>query len=177
MTMKKLLTTLAVLTASFSFAVAGGGKAPVYDAKVPLPDPGCDCYGTGFEFSGFGGALIPDDGDSAGGGGIGLAYFFTENIGVDVSYGVYATDPSEEHIVVANLVYRLVNRDACIAPYFLIGGGLLTNSNTDGLWDIGGGIDFRFPDSCLGVFVDATYNWVDGDRDFTLIRGGVRIPF
>jgi hypothetical protein len=174
--MKKLLTTLTILTASASFALAGSGKA-VYDAKAPLPDPGCDCFGTGFEFSGFGGALLPSDGDSAGGGGVGFAYFFTENVGVDVSYGVYATDPSEEHLIVANLVYRLVDRNSCIAPYFLIGGGLLTNSQTDGLWDIGGGIDFRFPDSCLGVFVDATYNWVDGDRDFTLVRGGIRIPF
>lgn len=174
--MKKLLTTLSILTASAGLALAGSGKV-VYNDKVPLPDPGCDCFGTGFEFSGFGGALIPSSGSSAGGGGIGLGYFFTENIGVDVSYGVYATDPSEEHVVVANLVYRLVDRNMCIAPYVMIGGGLLTNGATDGLWDLGGGIDIRLPDSCLGIFVDATYNWVDGNRDFTLIRGGVRIPF
>jgi len=175
--MKKLLSTLAFLALTAGLATAGSGKA-VYHSKVPLPDPGCDCFGTGFEFSGFGGALIPKNGSTGGGGGISLGYFFTEAVGVDVSYGVFNTDPSEEHVVTANLVYRLVNRDACFAPYLLVGGGLLTNSRTDGLFDLGGGIDFRFPDSCVGVFVDATYNWVDdGDRNFTLIRGGVRIPF
>ena len=91
---------------------------------------------------------------------------------------MFATEPSEEHVLTANLVYRLVNRDACIAPYLLVGGGLLTNSSSDGLFDVGGGIDIRFDGmGCVGIFVDATYNWVEDDRDFTLIRGGVRIPF
>ncbi|MCB1234317.1 MAG: hypothetical protein KDM91_04525, partial [Verrucomicrobiae bacterium] len=102
---------------------------------------------------------------------------FTENVGVELSYAVLAFD-SEEHVITGNLVYRMPLKDLCIAPYLLVGGGLLTNSATDGLFDVGGGLDIRFDSmGCLGLFADATYNWVDGDRDFTLIRSGVRVRF
>jgi hypothetical protein len=175
--MKKILSTLAILTASATLVAAGDSKAPI-DAKVPLPPLGCACFDPGFEFSGFGGALIPDEGGSAGGGGASIAYFFTENVGVETSYSVYATDPSEEHIITANLVYRIPMKDLCIAPYLLVGGGVITNSDTDALFDVGAGLDIRLESmGCIGLFVDATYNWKNREDDFTLIRGGVRIPF
>lgn len=173
--MKKLLSTLTVLSLSLGFAAAGDyGKNPVEKNPIPV---GCSCFGTGFEFSGFVAGAIPDSGDGEIGGGVALGYFFTENVGVEASYTVAAFD-SEEHILTANVVYRMPIKDLCIAPYVLLGGGVLTNGSTDGLWDLGGGLDIRFDSwGCVGIFVDATYNWVDGDRDFTLIRGGVRIPF
>ena len=175
--MKKLLSSLAVLSLSLGLATAGDyGKAPVVKNPVVIP-AGCDCFGTGFEFSGFIAGALPDNGDDELGGGASLGYFFTENVGVEFSYAAIATD-STEHILTGNIVYRVPMRDLCIAPYFLVGGGLLTNSSTDGLFDVGGGIDIRFESlGCSGVFIDATYNWVEDDRDFTLIRGGVRIPF
>jgi hypothetical protein len=174
--MKKLLSTLTVLSLSLGFAAAGDyGKNPV--EKNPVVPTGCECFGTGFEFSGFVAGAIPDSGDGEMGGGASIGYFFTENIGIETSYTVAAFQ-SEEHILTANLVYRMPIKDLCIAPYVLLGGGVLTNGSTDGLWDLGGGLDIRFDSlGCVGLFVDATYNWVDGDRDFTLVRGGVRIPF
>ncbi|MCP5539588.1 MAG: outer membrane beta-barrel protein [Akkermansiaceae bacterium] len=173
--MKKLLSTLAILTLTAGLATAGDwSKNPVEKNPIPV---GCACFDPGFEFSGFIAGGIPDNGDSELGGGASASYFFTENVGVELSYAVLAFD-SEEHVITGNLVYRMPLKDLCIAPYLLVGGGLLTNSATDGLFDVGGGLDIRFDSmGCLGLFADATYNWVDGDRDFTLIRSGVRVRF
>ncbi len=179
--MKKLLLNSAAIAAAFlaSAAVAGDyGKAPI--VKGPVIDPGCACYSPGFEFSGFAAGLIPDGaGEDEFSGGASIGYFLTENIGIETSYSVFDTDPSEEHLITVNLVYRFVNTDACFAPYVMAGGGLLTNGSTRGLYDVGAGVDIRLESlGCVGLFADATYNWVEDDgADFTLIRAGFRIPF
>lgn len=177
-TMKKLIYSLAITAVFAGLGTAGDSKAPVAP-KVPLPPLGCACFDGGFEFSAFGsGILFNGYGDDALGGGVALGYFLTENIGIEASYSVHATDPSEEHLITANAVFRLPIKSACIAPYLLAGGGLITNSDTNGLFDLGAGIDIRLEAlGCLGIFADATYNWVDDATDFTLIRIGARIPF
>ncbi len=43
--------------------------------------------------------------------------------------------------------------------------------------DITGNTNYGVQNTTSAVTVDATYNWVEDDRDFTLIRGGIRIPF
>lgn len=174
--MKKLITTLAIGMASLGLAYAGNlSKAPI-EPKVPV-GPGLDCFGAGFEFSGFGGGMIPDSGSGEMGGGAALSYFFDTNIGVEFSYAVYAFD-SAEHLFGANLVYRVPIADGCLAPYLLLGGGLTTNNSTNGFFDIGAGLDIRFDSwSVIGIFIDGTYNWVSGAEDFTQVRTGFRIPF
>jgi len=177
--MKKIITTLIALGSIAGVANAGDwGKSPVIDSKAPI-DLGCPCYDAGFEFSGFVAGIITDD-ETDIGGGASVAYFLSQDLGVELSYSALNTDPSLEHLVTANLVYRLVNADACIAPYILAGGGVLTNGSTHGVLDLGVGLDIRFEDwGCVGMFADATYNWVDGDEkeDFTLVRVGFRVPF
>ncbi len=179
--MKKKLLLPAALGAAFLATTTFAGdyaKSPV--VKGPIIDPGCACYEPGFEFSGFAAGLLPDGaGEDQFSGGASLGYFFTENLGIETSYSVFDVDPSEEHLITANLVYRFVNKDACFAPYIMAGGGVLTNGSTRGLYDVGAGVDIRFESlGCLGLFADATYNWVEDDgEDFTLIRAGFRIPF
>ena len=173
--MKKLLSTLAILTASFSLATAGdySAKAPVAPAPV-----GCTAYDPGFELSAYIAGELPSGGDDALGGGIGIAYFFTENIGLDVNYAVFDSGPVH-HFVTGDLVLRFPIKSACIAPYILGGGGVLANSSNESVWRIGGGIDIR-PAALgnIGLFADGTYNWIGGDiSDTTIVRLGVRLPF
>ncbi|MCC6881485.1 MAG: outer membrane beta-barrel protein [Verrucomicrobiales bacterium] len=172
--MKKLLSLIAIL----AFAgVANAGDKYVVECKNPPVPTGCSCFDPGFELGAYFGASFSDkDGDELG-GGVTASYFFTQNLGVELNYGVFAYE-SQHHVINANVVYRMPIPDLCIAPYVMVGGGLLTNSATDGLFDVGGGIEARFDSlGCIGIFVDATYNWVEDDRDFTLVRGGVRFPF
>lgn len=118
-----------------------------------------------------------DKGESAAGAGVGLEYFFTEKIGVGVNYAVYAFD-DEVHTVSADVVLRYPVSKAVIAPYLLVGGGLATDgAGSQGVYRLGGGLDVNLLQSNLGVFADGIYNWVEGDKDFTIARLGVRLPF
>ena len=174
----KSLNTLIMTVALASSAIAGpiatkNPKAPV----MPPPPPACQCFEPGLALDIFGGAIIPDHGgEDALGGGLGVNYFFTQNIGVDFNYGLYATD-SEHHQFDANLVLRAPIQSLCIAPYALVGGGFSTNSDNEGNYQVGGGLDIRFDSmGCKGVFVEGAYHFSE-NADFTTVRLGLRMPF
>lgn len=180
--MKTTLLLLCVALTSTAFAgtpatySGKGGKAPVQPI-VPL---GCDCFAPGFTYGFFGGAELPSEDsfrDDGLGGGILGEYFFTENIGIQASYGAFAPNPVH-HIYGADLVVRFPIRSLCIAPYILGGGGAISNGDTLGYVNAGAGIDVRFPSfNCIGIFADGAYHWTEeSDENFTLIRLGVKIP-
>ncbi|NNE94165.1 MAG: hypothetical protein HKN23_21160 [Verrucomicrobiales bacterium] len=176
------LPTFFAIAALFTTGVAlsGDSKAPI-DYAPPVVEDVYSCFTPGFEFSGFVAGLVPDGaGDDNLGGGAALSYFYTESFGFELSYSVFDTDPSEEHLATLNAVYRFVGDGACIAPYVKAGGGVLTNGSTAGVYNAGAGLDIRFQDwDNVGIFADATYNWVEDDshEDFTFIRAGFRIKF
>ena len=100
--MKKLLSTIVLLAVSAGLATAGDyySKAPVSKGPVVVPPPVCPCFDPGVELSLFGAGLFPEDaGDDEFGGGVGAGLFFTENVGVNLSYHAFNTDPSVEHYV------------------------------------------------------------------------------
>jgi hypothetical protein len=173
----KALATLLLTAALASTAIAGpisskNPKAPV----MPPPPAGCDCFAPGAAFGVVGGAILPSDGayDDALGGGLLGEYFFTENIGIQGSYGVYATD-SEHHAFDAALVLRAPIKSLCLAPYILAGGGFSTNAENEGNWLVGGGLDYRF-NNCAGIFADGAYHFAE-NGDYTIVRLGVKFPF
>lgn len=175
----KLLATILMSAAVASTAIAGpivskNPKAPV----MPPPPAGCQCFAPGASFGFFGGAILPDSGDDELGGGILGEYFFTENIGIQGTYGLYATE-SEHHQFDASLVLRAPIKSLCIAPYALVGGGFSSNSENEGSFHVGGGLDVRLESwNCAGIFADGVYHFAeDDDRDHTIVRLGVKIPF
>ena len=176
--MKSLITLLA--TVALSSSVFAGPAFSGKEAKAPVapaPAPGCDAFGPGLVFDVFGGAFLPDGGDDALGGGVGVGYFFNRYVGLDINYGVYATD-SEHHQFDGNLVLRAPIDSLCIAPYALVGGGFSTNGSTDGQYQVGGGLDVRLQSlSNLGIFAEGLYHFGDENPDFTTVRLGLRIPF
>lgn len=179
--MKSLSTlfALAVLTTSVVAGPVGSPMAKNAKAPVaPLAPVGCDAFGVGASFDVFGGALLPDGvGDNVLGGGVGVNYFFCRNFGIDLNYGLYATD-SEHHQFDGNLILRAPIDSLCIAPYLLVGGGLSTNGTTQGTYQAGAGIDVRFSSaSNLGVFAEGAYHWAEEEANFTTVRLGLRIPF
>lgn len=154
-----------------SSAIAGPIAAKNPKAPV-MPAPTCDCFAPGASFGAFGGAIF-DRGDNALGGGLLGEYFFTENIGLQGSYGVYATS-KEHHAFDASLVLRAPIKSLCIAPYALVGGGYSVNSTSEGNFHAGGGIDIRLA-NCTGIFADGAYHWAN-EGDYTIVRLGVKIP-
>lgn len=178
--MKSILTII-MTVALTSSVFAGPAGYPAKNPKAPVapapPPAGCGCFGAGSTFDVFGGAYIPSAGDTALGGGLGWNYFFSRNVGIDVNYGIYATN-SEHHEIDANLVLRAPIDSLCLAPYLLVGGGFATNSVNRGGVQVGGGLDLRIPSaSCLGVFAEGLYHFSSEDPDYTTVRLGLRIPF
>jgi hypothetical protein len=178
--MKTTLASLALLGLMASSAFAG----PVYTSSKgvtpsqPIAPLGCECFEPGFALGIFGAGVLPDGDngqDDSLGGGVLAEYFFTENIGIEGSYGLFATD-SEHHEFDAALVLRFPITDICIAPYIMGGAGYSTNAYEAWNLFVGGGIDVRLPDAdCLGVFADGAYHWSeDDDADFTIVRVGLK---
>lgn len=171
----RLLSAFACLSCVVLICAAVQGADADAKSIVRPEDP------TGFaskvSVSPFGaGAFQSGSGDSAAGGGINMDYFFTEKIGVGVNYAVYAFD-DEVHTVSADVVLRYPVSKV-VAPYLLVGGGLATDGNgTQAVTRLGGGLDVSLLQSNLGVFADGVYNLMEGDKDFTIARLGVRLPF
>ena len=127
--MKKLLATTVALGFTAAAAVAG----PYMSSKEPVPPPppiGCVCFdGGGIEVSVFAAGLVPSGGegtaadghhvDDAFGGGLGLGYFFSPNVGIELNYAVLSEDTAV-HLVTSNLVLRAPNTNSCFAPYLLL---------------------------------------------------------
>ena len=170
--MRFLHATLVIAALGFGLAYAGDDKSPI--VMAPTDPVG---FAPGFEVGGFVAGAFPDsDLDSELGGGVSLAYFFTDNVGIDLSYAVFAFE-SEIHTMSADLALRYPLSGTGISPYLLLGSGLKTNGSTDAIYRVGGGLDFRpnGPES-LGIFADGVYNWVEGEDGFTIARFGVRFP-
>lgn len=169
-----LLVSAALASTAFAGPVTYSSKAP---KDVVIPPAGCACFDPGFAFGAFGGGFLPNgEGEDELGGGVLAEYFFTPYIGLQGSYGIYATD-SEHHQFDGSLIVRYPITSICVAPYLMVGGGFSTNSDQQGDAHLGGGVEARFDSlSCLGVFADGAYHW-DDNGDFTIVRLGVKIPF
>jgi hypothetical protein len=110
------------------------------------------------------------------GGGVGVNYFFTRNIGIAVSGSLY---DGNEHAIwntQLDLVFRFpIEGSICLAPYILGGGGLEIDGTVIGTYDVGGGLEWRATPS-FGVYGEGRYQW--GENEGTAqARVGLRFVF
>jgi hypothetical protein len=170
------MNKIASLLMSVALASSVYAGAPSYSGKggkiVQPPAPTCDWFAPGAKLGGFIGGFLPEEGDGALGGGILAEYFFTENFGIEGSYGAYATDATH-HQFDLNLVARYPMKNHCWAPYLLVGGGY--HVNTDNGWNfaVGGGVEAHITGR-VGAFADGAWHFGDGESDFTLVRLGLK---
>lgn len=159
---------------------ASGPKSPMVEQRISSDSY---CFDSGFVFSGFVSGYWPEDsnfGNSIG-GGASLAYFFGHNLGFELSYAAHGSGVAEQ-VGTGNLVYRFPLGGECcatLAPYVFGGPGVVSSGNSEFLWNLGAGMDFRSEAwGCIGFFGDFSYNFVNGNLpDFTMFRAGVRFPF
>jgi hypothetical protein len=180
--MKKIAVTLFAM-AFASAAIAGPvsyGKSSKEVAPLPPPPPlGCESFAPGFAFGLYGAAILPDGaGDDELGGGVSFEYFFTEYVGLQASYGVFATE-KEHHEFDGALVLRYPIKSICLAPYVLAGGGYSVNSDNRGNFFVGGGLEYRIESANIGIFGDGAFHFAEdsNDEDYTIVRLGVKFPF
>lgn len=181
---KTNIATLAFASLGLVSAQAGSGyvsygKSPKAPAPMEVPSL-CECFnGNTSNVSVFVAGILPESEspgfEDAAGGGIAMNYFFTEHVGIEGSYSLFATD-TEVHQVSGSVILRLPIKSLCLAPYIFGGGSYHTDSVNQATYHAGAGLDYRFA-SCVGVFADAQYNWAEDTSDYTTVRGGVRFGF
>ena len=127
-----------------------------------------DLFGTYADRDRFG-----DKGDFWG-GGLGVNYFFTRNIGIGADS--YLEEWKWPYRVNGSLILRLPIDKLRLAPYGFGGGGREFKYATQWTGHAGGGLEFRF-NHHAGIFGDGRRVFPDRTKDYTLVRFGVRLAF
>ena len=177
--MKKLTFSFLASAALVTSAFAGHEAVVSKEYKAPLPEP-CfrdtelqlDVFGS---YSGAGSNEAVGDGF---GGGIGVNWFFTRNLGLALSGNVYdGTHAGIWHTDLDLVVRFPIEGAVCIAPYIQGGGGILTDGTTVGTWNAGAGLEWRATPT-FGIFAEGRFIWAAGrDTDDAQGRVGLRFVF
>jgi hypothetical protein len=135
----------------------------------------------------YGGFLAPERGiehvfetdirdDGTWGGGVGLSYFLTREIGLGVDASTHANGGTFFDQVLGNLILRLPWERASLAPYLIGGGGRSYDPVEEWVAHGGLGIEWR-PNAVTGIFFDTRYVWADDSTDRIAFRAGLRLIF
>jgi hypothetical protein len=132
--------------------------------------------------------------DHGWGGGVGVNYFFTRNLGLGLDAAwLDAGEPSRFplglnrgntaiHNFSGSLIWRFPIDDKCVAPYLFAGGGFAVDGSQWASAHGGVGFEWRVKPHKLGIFTDARYTYYGdrygrGDLGNFGIRAGIRVVF
>ena len=111
------------------------------------------------------------------GGGAGLNYFFSSNLGLGADFNISSKQEGRlEDFVVGNLVVRFPIGNSGIAPYAIGGGGRGMSPVWQWVYGGGVGVEYRWNPS-TGIFTDARFLWGEKGTMYNslVIRAGLRI--
>jgi len=112
------------------------------------------------------------------GGGVGLNYFFTRELGLSGEINIPDNGGNFVDQVSGSLIARFPIEPSGFAPYVFGGGGRGTDPVWEWLVHGGVGLEYRF-NPATGIFIDARYIWhvKDDSTDRILFRAGFRLVF
>jgi hypothetical protein len=110
------------------------------------------------------------------GGGVGLNYFLTREIGLGADMNMSANGGKLVDQAVGSLILRLPFDSVGLAPYVLGGGGRSFDPEGEWLGDAGVGLEWRM-NHVAGIFSDVRYEWLEHTSDRALFRAGIRLVF
>lgn len=111
------------------------------------------------------------------GGGIGLNYFMTRNVGIGTDINIPNNGGTFVQEQSVNLTLRWPMGSSGAAPYVFGGGGRQYKPIDEWIGQVGVGLEYRSYHK-LGIFADARYAWGDThSSDSLLLRGGLRFVF
>ena len=110
------------------------------------------------------------------GGGIGVNYFFTKQVGIGADMNIPNNDGAFVDQVQGSLIARVPIGNSGFAPYVFGGGGRGFDPVDEWLGHAGVGGEFRL-NRMTGVFVDGRYVWADRSSNRALFRAGLRFAF
>jgi len=110
------------------------------------------------------------------GGGVGVNYFFTRNIGVGGDILIPDDGGNFVDNIDGSLIARFPLANSGLAPYIYGGGGRETQPVWEWTGHAGVGLEYRF-NPVTGIFADARYIWPKTTPDELLLRAGLRFVF
>jgi len=112
------------------------------------------------------------------GGGVGLNYFITREIGIGGDINMGANGGKFVDQALGSLVLRWPFDPTGWAPYIFGGGGRGFDPHWEWLADLGIGVEYRV-NPVTGIFVDTRYIWhlQEGSFDRIFFRAGLRVVF
>jgi hypothetical protein len=110
------------------------------------------------------------------GGGVGINYFFTREIGIGVDMDMGDNRGHLVDQVLGSLIARFPIEVAGVAPYIFGGGGRGIDPEWEWVGHAGLGLEWRLSPA-MGIFADGRYIWPDHSADRILFRAGVRMAF
>jgi len=181
--MKRLILTLAASCGLLSSGLAGSLTLSNKEYKAPAPEL---CFGDHeWQFDLFGQYTVGEGPDHAAtvrdhgwGGGVGVNYFFTRNLGVGIDGAwLYGKEPDRDsgqrsnggshktttHNFSGSLIYRMPIDHLCLAPYVYVGGGYAVDGVDWATAHAGAGVEYRISPQKFGVFLDTRWTYY-GDR-------------
>lgn len=119
------------------------------------------------------------------GGGVGLNYFLTRELGLGADFNMSAKDSGNlVDGVVGSVMFRLPLGNSGVAPYLIGSGGRAFTDLHSGAsyyhWVYGGGVGLEYRWSpTMGIFSDARFFWSEKETYYNrlLIRAGLRVVF
>lgn len=186
-----VLTTFAAATAFAGEQIVTSNK----NYKAPAPE---ECFRAGelqldifgYYVDGNGGQHAGQVQDHGWGGGIGLNYFFTLNLGVGVEAawldardnGNLGGGYTAIHNYSGSLIWRFPIQEKCLAPYLYAGGGVAGDGANWAFGHVGAGLEYRIKPQKVALFADARWTYFgdrfgDGDQNNFGGRVGVRFIF
>ena len=111
------------------------------------------------------------------GGGIGLNYFASQNLGFGTDVNIPNNGGRFIDSYTVNLLYRFPIESIGLAPYIIGGGGRAYDPKTQWIAQVGAGLEFRTSHK-MGIFVDGRYEWFMATTPDKLeLRSGLRFVF
>ena len=114
--------------------------------------------------------------DGRWGGGVGVNYFLTREIGFGFDANAPDNDGNFFDSVHGSLIARFPIESAGIAPYIFGGGGRQTEPRWEWSGHAGAGLEYRM-NPITGIFLDGRYVWGEETSDSLLLRTGLRLVF
>ena len=110
------------------------------------------------------------------GGGVGLNYFFTRELGIGTDINASDNRGNFIDMIDLSLIARWPFEPSGFAPYIFGGGGRGTDPEWEWLGHAGLGFEYRW-NPATGIFVDGRYIWHETTFDRVLLRAGIRLVF
>ena len=140
----------------------------------------CKFRDTELQVDAFGLGAFYQEGRPGWGGGLGVNYFFAKYFGVGVEQDLFGRNDNgsanyTQWGTFGNVFLRYPICSWNLAPYAVVGGGIVYGKKTIGGGSVGGGLEYRITDN-IGIFGDARYLYTEEDSAI-MGRTGIKFAF